>query len=113
MIDGSKRSSHSNAYFTGFGRFRRIVLYDTLIDQMNIDQIEAVLAHEIGHYRLGHIPKRLAVSFVCGLIGFWIISYFSSSEWIYNGLQVPIENMGSLSPLIVFFSLFSGPFVFG
>lgn len=112
VIDGSKRSSHSNAYFTGFGRFRRIVLYDTLIEQMNIDQIEAVLAHEIGHYRLGHIPKRLAVSFVCGLIGFWIISYFSSSEWIYNGLQVPIENMGSLSPLIVFFSLFSGPFVF-
>ena len=50
-------SGHSNAYFTGFGRFRRIVLYDTLIKQMSIEEIEAVLAHEVGHYKMGHIPK--------------------------------------------------------
>ncbi len=112
VIDGSKRSSHSNAYFTGFGRFRRIVLYDTLIEQMNMDQIEAVLAHEIGHYRLGHIPKRLVVAFFSGLAGFYMISYLCSSVWLYEGLRVPLENMGSLSPLIVFFSLFAGPFVF-
>ena len=112
VIDGSKRSSHSNAYFTGLGRFRRIVLYDTLIEQMNIDQIEAVLAHEIGHYRLGHIPKRLTISFFSGLIGFWTISYLSLSDWLYLGLEVPLENMGSLAPLIVFFSLFVGPFIF-
>ena len=112
VIDGSKRSSHSNAYFTGFGKFRRIVLYDTLIEQMNMDQIEAVLAHEIGHYRLGHIPKRLVVAFFSGLAGFYMISYLCSSVWLYEGLRVPLENMGSLSPLIVFFSLFAGPFVF-
>ena len=62
VMDGSKRSGHSNAFFTGFGRFRRIVLYDTLINQMEIDEIEAVLAHEIGHYKCGHIPKRLMYS---------------------------------------------------
>ena len=63
VIDGSKRSSHSNAYFTGFGKFRRIVLFDTLIDKMDDQEIEAVLAHEIGHYKLGHIPKRLFYHF--------------------------------------------------
>ena len=64
IIDGSKRSGHSNAYFTGFGKFRRIVLYDTLINQMSIEEIEAVLAHEVGHYKMGHIPKRLFMSFL-------------------------------------------------
>ena len=68
---------------------------------MNIDQIEAVLAHEIGHYRLGHIPKRLTISFFSGLVGFWTISYLSLSDWLYLGLEVPLENMGSLAPLIV------------
>ena len=77
-----------------------------------MDQIEAVLAHEIGHYRLGHIPKRLVVAFFSGLAGFWMISYLSFSVWLYEGLKVPLENMGSLSPLVVFFSLFAGPFVF-
>ena len=92
--------------------FWRIVLYDTLIEQMNIDQIEAVLAHEIGHYRLGHIPKRLVVAFFSGLVGFWMISYLCSSEWLYEGLRVPLENMGSLAPLVVFFSLFAVTFCF-
>ena len=59
VMDGSKRSGHSNAFFTGFGQFRRIVLYDTLIEQMEIEELEAVLAHEIGHYKCGHIPQRL------------------------------------------------------
>ena len=75
VIDGSKRSGHSNAYFTGFGRFRRIVLYDTLINQMSIEEIEAVLAHEVGHYKMGHIPKRLIMSFVMGLAGFGLMGY--------------------------------------
>ena len=70
VIDGSKRSAHSNAFFTGFGRFRKIVLYDTLINQMDSKEIIAVVAHEIGHYKLGHIPKRLAQSFVLGLVFF-------------------------------------------
>ena len=62
VMDGSKRSGHSNAFFSGFGRFRRIVLFDTLIEQMEADELEAVLAHEIGHYKLGHIPKMMAMA---------------------------------------------------
>ena len=101
VIDGSKRSSHSNAYFTGFGRFRRIVLYDTLVDQMKQDEIEAVLAHEIGHYKLGHIPKRLFFSFIFGLLAFWGLDYALSQETIYSGLGLGGEYLGSLGVLLV------------
>src|ERR1700733_9366093 len=59
VIDGSKRSGHSNAFFTGFGKFRRIVLFDTLIDQLEPIELEAVLAHEIGHYKKGHVQKMI------------------------------------------------------
>ena len=68
VIDGSKRSAHANAFFTGFGKFRKIVLYDTLLNQMNQKEVIGVVAHEIGHYKLGHIPKRLATSFIFGLL---------------------------------------------
>ena len=105
VIDGSKRSGHSNAYFTGFGKFRRIVLYDTLIEQMNIDELEAVLAHEVGHYRLGHIPKRLLFSFLFGLLGFGILSILLQSEWFYSGLGLPLDLLGSFSSLVVGLSL--------
>lgn len=101
VIDGSKRSSHSNAYFTGFGRFRRIVLYDTLVNQMKEDEIEAVLAHEIGHYKLGHIPKRLFFSFIFGLLAFWGLDYALSQETIYSGLGLGGECFGSLAVLLV------------
>ncbi|MBT6381625.1 MAG: M48 family metallopeptidase, partial [Opitutales bacterium] len=80
VIDGSKRSGHSNAYFTGFGRFRRIVLYDTLIEQLSEEELEAVLAHEIGHYKKGHIPKMIAISAAMMLVGFWIINYLLHSS---------------------------------
>lgn len=101
VIDGSKRSSHSNAYFTGFGKFRRIVLYDTLIDQMDDLEIEAVLAHEIGHYKLGHIPKRLLLSFLTGLLAFYILSLALSQTWVMEGLQIPSDLTGSLAPLLL------------
>ena len=112
VIDGSKRSTHSNAYFTGFGKFRRIVLFDTLVEQMSIDELEAVVAHEIGHYRLGHIPKRLLISFLVGLCGFAFLNFLSKSEWFYHGLNLPLESMGSLVPLIVILSLYSGAFTY-
>ena len=80
VMDGSKRSGHSNAFFAGFGRFRRIVLYDTLIEQMSESQIEAVLAHEIGHYKLGHIPKMLLVSGVMSFLLFALLGWLSSSS---------------------------------
>ena len=111
VIDGSKRSGHSNAYFTGFGKFRRIVLYDTLIEQMEIEEIEAVLAHEVGHYKLGHIPKRLAVSFFLGLGGFFLLSYFLQSLWFYEGFALDAPDrvfcpcVGDLFSCIGFFHL--------
>lgn len=101
VIDGSKRSSHSNAFFTGFGKFRRIVLYDTLISQMEERQVEAVLAHEIGHYKKGHIPKRLCFSFLSGLFGFYALSLGMSQVWLYEGLALKVENVGSLSTILI------------
>jgi STE24 endopeptidase len=85
VIDGSKRSGHSNAFFTGFGRFRRIVLYDTLIAQMTPPELEAVLAHEIGHYRCGHVPKMLAVSALLSLAGFGLLGWLAGQAWFAAG----------------------------
>ena len=73
VIDGSKRSTHSNAYFTGFGRQKRIVLYDTLIDQLTVDEIVGVLAHEIGHYKHHHILQSMAVSMLTSLVTFYLL----------------------------------------
>src|SRR4029453_4187688 len=70
VMDGSKRSRHSNAFFTGFGSFRKIVLFDTLIGQLREPELEAVLAHEIGHFRKKHIPKMLFLSGAASLVGF-------------------------------------------
>lgn len=112
VIDGSKRSGHSNAYFTGFGRFRRIVLYDTLIKQMSIEEIEAVLAHEVGHYKMGHIPKRLVMSFAMGLAGFGLMGYLLESAWFYKGLGLDVSLVSSLSPLIIGLSLTLGFFTY-
>jgi len=94
VIDGSKRSSHSNAYFTGFGRFRRIVLFDTLMEQLEPEQIEAVLAHEIGHYRKGHIPRMIAVSAISLAFGFWVLQWLSGQDWFMAGFGF------SLSPAV-------------
>jgi STE24 endopeptidase len=112
VIDGSKRSSHSNAFFTGFGKFRKIVLYDTLLKQLNHEEIVAVVAHEIGHYRLGHIPKRLFVSFVLGLLCFWIIHKLLVSSWFTTGLNLPSVFAGELSPVLITVILFGGAFTF-
>ena len=101
IIDGSRRSSHSNAYFTGFGKFRRIVLYDTLLQQMEHNELEAVLAHEIGHYKMGHIPKRLFLSFILGLGGFLGLHYALSWSGLYSGLGLSQEYVGSIAVLLV------------
>ena len=81
VMDGSKRSGHSNAFFTGFGQFRRIVLYDTLIDQMDIKELEAVLAHEIGHYKCGSYSTTLI------LFGIFNLSYVCFSRMVNAGLM--------------------------
>ena len=112
VIDGSKRSGHSNAFFTGFGKFRRIVLYDTLINQMSDEEVEAVLAHEIGHYKEGHIPKKLAVSFLTGLFAFFLISFSMQNAFLYEGLGLPNHYVGSISAILIALVLFLPNFTY-
>jgi STE24 endopeptidase len=88
-MDGSKRSGHSNAFFTGFGRFRRIVLFDTLMAQLAQDELEAVLAHEIGHYKRGHIPKRLVTVGLMQLAAFGAIAWLSNAPWFNAAFGLP------------------------
>ncbi|MEM9158908.1 MAG: M48 family metallopeptidase [Verrucomicrobiota bacterium] len=109
VIDGSKRSTHSNAYFTGFGKFRRIVLYDTLIEQMGVEELEAVLAHEIGHYKKGHIPKMIAISAALMLGGFWLVDLLAFSPWFFEGFGFEGQNMGVA---FLLFSMMSGLLTF-
>ncbi len=107
VIDGSKRSGHSNAYFTGFGKFRRIVLYDTLIEQLSEEELEAVLAHEIGHYKKGHIPKMIALSALMMLAAFWIIDVLLHSSAFFEGFGFSPLEVGSIGNLGIAMLLFS------
>ena len=108
-MDGSKRSSHSNAYFTGFGKSRRIVLFDTLIKEMTIPQSIAVLAHEMGHYKLHHIKKMIGISSISLFLGLFFLSLIYDYLPLFKvfGLNAP-TNHGAL----VLFSLLSGTFTF-
>jgi STE24 endopeptidase len=88
VMDGSKRSSHGNAYFTGFGKSKRIVFFDTLLSRLDIAEIEAVLAHELGHFRMRHVIKRLALMAVFSLIFFFLLGLLKNQPWFYEGLHV-------------------------
>ena len=110
VMDGSKRSTHSNAFFTGFGRFRRIVLFDTLVEQLEPAEIEAVLAHEIGHYKKGHIVKAMLVNFAAMFATFAFMGWLSSSLWFYEGFGFA-QSQG-FAPVLIMFSMFSGLFTF-
>ncbi|UYO92422.1 M48 family metallopeptidase [Pollutimonas sp. M17] len=88
VMDGSRRSAHGNAYFTGFGKARRIVFFDTLLSRLNTDEIEAVLAHELGHFKHKHIVKRMFVSFAVALGFFLLLGWLSTQVWFYTGLGV-------------------------
>jgi STE24 endopeptidase len=109
VMDGSKRSRHSNAFFTGFGGFRKIVLFDTLIQQLSEMELEAVLAHEIGHYKKKHIPKMLAWSAASTLAAFYLISLLARQEWFYRGFGF---EAGSIAPAFLLFALLSGVVTF-
>lgn len=91
VMDGSRRSSHGNAYFTGLGRSKRIVFFDTLLEQLQPDQVEAVLAHELGHFKHRHVAKRIAVMFVLSLGLLWTLAWLMQSPWFYNGLNVSTQ----------------------
>lgn len=88
VMDGSRRSAHANAYFTGMGAGRRVVLFDTLLKQLAPAQIEGVLAHEVGHYKRHHIIKRMVLMFGLSLAGFALLGWMSGQVWFYTGLGV-------------------------
>lgn len=88
VMDGSKRSAHANAYFTGFGAAKRVVFYDTLLKQLNPGEVDAVLAHELGHFKHKHIIKRILSMFAMSLVGFALLGWLSSQVWFYTGLGV-------------------------
>jgi STE24 endopeptidase len=92
VMDGSKRSAHANAYFTGFGKNRRIVLFDTLINQLSPSQLEAVLAHEIGHYQCKHLQKRLILMALISAGLLWSLFQLLHAPWFYNALGVNVAN---------------------
>jgi STE24 endopeptidase len=109
VIDGSKRSGHSNAFFSGFGRFRRIVLYDTLMAQLGQEEVEAVLAHEIGHYKRGHIPQRLVTMASLQLAAFAAIAWLTNAAWFNATFGLPA---GVLAPTFLLFALLGGVLTF-
>lgn len=102
VVDGSRRSSHGNAYFTGIGRHKRIVFFDTLLEQLGTAQIEAVLAHELGHFRLHHIRQRLLVSALAGLVGLAVFGWLSAQPSFFAALGVPTPSAHALLLLLVF-----------
>ena len=113
VMDGSKRSSHGNAYFTGMGKAKRIVFFDTLLSRLSNDQIEAVLAHELGHFKKKHVFKHLIFSFVFSLIMLFVLDRLMSSVWFYTGLGVTPNLLGSNDAMaLVLFSLTLGYFTF-
>ena len=113
VMDGSKRSSHGNAYFTGIGKNKRIVFYDTLLEGMEDQEVEAILAHELGHFHHKHIRKHMITSFAISLLGLALLGYLINQPWFFAGLGV--ENISNHTALILFtltlpvFSFFIAP----
>jgi STE24 endopeptidase len=110
LMDGSKRSSHGNAFFAGFGKSRRIVLFDTLVDKLSENEIEAVLAHELGHYKCGHVPIRFIISLSTSLLFFGLFGLLIGSENFYLGLGIQQNVLQYISDTVfidaTFFILF-------
>jgi STE24 endopeptidase len=113
VMDGSRRSAHSNAYFTGFGAAKRVVFYDTLLARLNGDEVEAVLAHELGHFRHRHIAKRLAAIFTFTLAGFALLGWLAHQVGFYAGLNVMINALQPNDALaLLLFLIAVPPFTF-
>jgi STE24 endopeptidase len=113
VMDGSRRSSHGNAYFTGFGKTKRIVFFDTLLKQLTPEQVEAVLAHELGHFKRRHVLKGMLLSLAMSFLGFALLAWLMQQPWFYAGLGVsePSGYMALLLFVIVapVFTFFMGP----
>ncbi len=100
VVDGSKRSAHGNAYFTGFGSNKRIVFYDTLLESLSENEVEAVLAHELGHFKRNHIKKSMALSILMTLGGFVLLAWLMDSAWFYSAMGV--ETASTHTALLLF-----------
>ena len=109
VMDGSARSSHGNAYFTGFGKNKRVVFFDTLLERLNADEIEAVLAHELGHFKHKHVIKRIAMMFFVSFIGLALLGWLNQQTWFYTGLGVDTP---STYMALILFLLVSPVFLF-
>jgi len=105
-MDGSRRSSKSNAFFTGFGRHRRIVLFDTLIEKHSVDELLAVLAHEMGHYKEKHILKNLLIGILQAGVMFYILSLFIAYKGLFDAFYVP---QVSVHAGLIFFGILFAP----
>ena len=103
VMDGSKRSNHGNAYFTGFGKSKRIVFFDTLLSRLEPAEIEAVLAHELGHYKLYHVIKRMLWIFAVSLAFLWLLGVLINKPWFYQGLNVTTPSTSMA--LLLFFMI--------
>ena len=112
VMDGSRRSNHGNAYFTGFGKTKRIVFFDTLLARLNPGEIEAVLAHELGHFKHRHVIKRIATSFAMSLAFLWILGYLMGQSWFYEGLGVSVSTVPSTAMALLLFFLVMPVFTF-
>jgi STE24 endopeptidase len=115
VMDGSKRSRHSNAFFTGFGRFRKIVLFDTLVAQLSEAELESVLAHEIGHYKKRHTLKMLIVSVFGVFIGFGAVAWLARQEWFYRAFGFDYHTgfaSANVVPAMLLFGLLAGTITF-
>lgn len=106
VMDGSRRSAHGNAYFTGLGASKRVVFFDTLVERLGPSEIEAVLAHELGHFKLKHIAKRLAMMFAASLVFFAALGWLATQVWFYQGLGVdPLVHASNDGLALVLFVL--------
>jgi STE24 endopeptidase len=103
VMDGSRRSSHGNAFFTGFGRSRRIVFFDTLLSRLAPEEVEAVLAHELGHFKLRHVMKRVVLTAALSLAFLALLAQLTASGWFYEGLGVPASQERPGVALVLFF----------
>ncbi len=112
VMDGSKRSSHGNAYFTGFGRTKRIVFFDTLLSRLQPEETEAVLAHELGHFRHHHIIKRIALIFSTTLLLLFILGQLMHAEWFFSGLGVTAPAAQNTAMALILFFLSVPVFTF-
>jgi STE24 endopeptidase len=111
-MDGSRRSAHGNAYFTGFGSAKRIVFFDTLLARLNNLEIEAVLAHELGHFKHRHVLKRLVASFAISLVLLALLGWLAQCPWFYTGLGVSSGASANYALALILFFLVMPVFLF-